>query len=102
MGSSSCYLGPAPTFFEASSTGKKTNPPSEIQMRRGCHPRMKAPIPSVRAMVSVASSRELYLPLEPWVIKRVLSTSRGVVTMPAQWGEITRLDWCSQPAIVLT
>jgi hypothetical protein len=26
------------TILEASSTGKKTNPPSEIQISRGCHP----------------------------------------------------------------
>jgi hypothetical protein len=43
---------------------------------------MKAPMPSSRAMVAAASKRLLYFWAVPETIRRVLSTSRGVVTMP--------------------
>ena len=53
---------------------------------------MNALGPSVRAIVKVASSKDVYRPVVPWVMSLVLRTSRGVVTRP-EGGYAIDLDW---------
>ena len=54
--------------------------------------RINALGPSVRAIVKVASNKDVYRPVVPWVISLVFRTSRGVVTRPER-GHAIDLEW---------
>ncbi|KFM25535.1 hypothetical protein F751_0562 [Auxenochlorella protothecoides] len=71
------------------------DPPTPIQMTRGCQPRSSAAGPSSLRIWRAQSATPAYCPRPPSIIMRVLSTSRGVVASPVTAPAMAPATECS-------